>query len=250
MIRHCFFLIFAVLPFCGLQAQDTAISPRYPGAGCFEGEVAVGATFGYASLGSFDNDAAGFCLVAESRYNFRRTPFDVGLRLAAGCGRLLAGPFYDVQPDGRCGLQPASDAESGVVRGSRDRWGVCPPNGRRGCLRYSVQRLCGILRDAARWLRMLEPAARHAGLHLYGAGQPPSVAHVRNSHRRRAAVRRLFFREPLCLQLYVLPVGRHEVTARGGGGDVADDVHKAQPHDLFLHRKRHGEEQFVVLAAV
>ena len=81
MIRHCFFLIFAVLPFCGLQAQDTAISPRYPGAGCFEGEVAVGATFGYASLGSFDNDAAGFCLVAESRYNFRRTPFDVGLRL-------------------------------------------------------------------------------------------------------------------------------------------------------------------------
>lgn len=31
---------------------------------------------------------------------------------------------------------------------------------------------------------------------------------------------------------------------------VADDVHKAQPHDLFLHRKRHGEEQFVVLAAV
>jgi len=62
MIRHCFFLIFAVLPFCGLQAQDTAISPRYPGAGCFEGEVAVGATFGYASLGSFDNDAAGFCL--------------------------------------------------------------------------------------------------------------------------------------------------------------------------------------------
>ena len=80
--------------------------------------------------------------------------------------------------------------------------------------------------------------------------QPPSVAHVRNSHRRRAAVRRLFFREPLCLQLYVLPVGRHEVTARGGGGDVADDVHKAQPHDLLLHRKRHGEEQFVVLAAV
>ena len=31
---------------------------------------------------------------------------------------------------------------------------------------------------------------------------------------------------------------------------MADDVHKAQPHDLFLHRKRHGEEQFVVLAAV
>ena len=31
---------------------------------------------------------------------------------------------------------------------------------------------------------------------------------------------------------------------------MADDVHKAQPHDLLLHRKRHGEEQFVVLAAV
>lgn len=92
MIRHCFFLIFAVLPFCGLQAQDTAISPRYPGAGRFEGEVAVGATFGYASLGSFDNDAAGFCLVAESRYNFRRTPFDVGLRLGGSCySRLAAG---------------------------------------------------------------------------------------------------------------------------------------------------------------
>ncbi len=28
---------------------------------------------------------------------------------------------------------------------------------------------------------------------------------------------------------------------------MADDVHKAQPHDLLLHRKRHGEEQFVVL---
>ena len=85
-------MIFAVLPFCGLQAQDTAISPRYPGAGCFEGEVAVGATFGYASLGSFDNDAAGFCLVAESRYNFRRTPFDVGLRLGGSCySRLAAG---------------------------------------------------------------------------------------------------------------------------------------------------------------
>ena len=190
MIRCCIFLIFAVLPFCGLQAQDTAVGPGYPGAGHFEGEVAAGATFGYASLGSFDNDAAGFCLVAESRYNFRRTPFDVGLRLggscyAAGCGRLLAGPFYDVQPDGRCGLQPASDAESGVVRGSRDRWGVCPPNGRRGCLRYSVQRLCGILRDAARWLRMLEPAACHAGLHVHRAGQPASVAYVRHSHRRQ-----------------------------------------------------------------
>ena len=191
MIRYCFFLIFAVLPFCGLQAQDTAISPRYPGAGCFEGEVAVGATFGYASLGGFDNDAAGFCLVAESRYNFRRTTLRCGFAarrvvlLAAGCGRLLAGPFYDVQPDGRCGLQPASDAESGVVRGSRDRWGVCPPNGRRGCLRYSVQRLCGILRDAARWLRMLEPAACHAGLHVHRAGQPASVAYVRHSHRRQ-----------------------------------------------------------------
>lgn len=92
MIRCCIFLIFAVLPFCGLQAQDTAISPRYPGAGRFEGEVAVGATFGYASLGSFDNDAAGFCLVAESRYNFRRTPFDVGLRLGGACySRLAAG---------------------------------------------------------------------------------------------------------------------------------------------------------------
>ena len=55
-------------------------------------EVAVGATFGYASLGSFDNDAAGFCLVAESRYNFRRTPFDVGLRLGGACySRLAAG---------------------------------------------------------------------------------------------------------------------------------------------------------------
>ncbi len=92
MIRYCFFLIFAVLPFCGLQAQDTAIGPGYPGAGRFEGEVAVGATFGYASLGSFDNDAAGFCLVAESRYNFRRTPFDVGLRLGGACySRLAAG---------------------------------------------------------------------------------------------------------------------------------------------------------------
>ena len=65
MIRCCIFLIFAVLPFCGLQAQDTAVGPGYPGAGHFEGEVAAGATFGYASLGSFDNDAAGFCLVAE-----------------------------------------------------------------------------------------------------------------------------------------------------------------------------------------
>lgn len=60
MIRCCIFLIFAVLPFCGLQAQDTAVGPGYPGAGHFEGEVAAGATFGYASLGSFDNDAAGF----------------------------------------------------------------------------------------------------------------------------------------------------------------------------------------------
>ncbi len=208
MIRCCIFLIFAVLPFCGLQAQDTAVSPRYPGAGHFEGEVAVGATFGYASLGSFDNDAAGFCLVAESRYNFRRTTLRRGsaarrvVLLAAGCGRLLEGPFYDVQPDGRCGLQPASDAESGVVRGSRDRWGVCPPNGRRGCLRYSVQRLCGILRDAARWLRMLEPAACHAGLHLYGAGQPPSVAHVRNSHRRRRGGKTLTPPGTLRLQPY------------------------------------------------
>ena len=75
MIRCCIFLIFAVLPFCGLQAQDTAVGPGYPGAGHFEGEVAAGATFGYASLGSFDNDAAGFCLAAEGRYN---------LRLAAG----------------------------------------------------------------------------------------------------------------------------------------------------------------------
>ena len=92
MIRCCIFLIFAVLPFCGLQAQDTAVGPGYPGAGHFEGEVAVGATFGYASLGSFDNDAAGFCLVAESRYNFRRTPFDVGLRLGGACySRLAAG---------------------------------------------------------------------------------------------------------------------------------------------------------------
>jgi len=92
MIRCCIFLIFAVLPFCGLQAQDTAVGPGYPGAGHFEGEVAVGATFGYASLGSFDNDAAGFCLVAESRYNFRRTPFDVGLRLGGSCySRLAAG---------------------------------------------------------------------------------------------------------------------------------------------------------------
>lgn len=56
--------------------------------------------------------------------------------------------------------------------------------------------------------------------------------------------------ESLRLQPDFGTVGRHEVTARGGGGDVADDVHKAQPHDLLLHRKRHGEEQFVVLAAV
>ena len=92
MIRCCIFLIFAVLPFCGLQAQDTAVGPGYPGAGHFEGEVAAGATFGYASLGSFDNDAAGFCLAAEGRYNFRRIPFDAGLRLGGSCySRLAAG---------------------------------------------------------------------------------------------------------------------------------------------------------------
>ena len=85
MIRCCIFLIFAVLPFCGLQAQDTAVGPGYPGAGHFEGEVD-------ASLGSFDNDAAGFCLAAEGRYNFRRIPFDAGLRLGGSCySRLAAG---------------------------------------------------------------------------------------------------------------------------------------------------------------
>ena len=95
----------------------------------------------------------------------------------------------------------------------------------RGCLRYPVQRLCGILRDAARWLRMLEPAARHAGLHLYGAGQPPSVAHVRNKPSAAGGGKTLILPGTLVPSAFMsCPSGVTRVTARGGGGDVADDV--------------------------
>lgn len=54
----------------------------------------------------------------------------------------------------------------------------------------------------------------------------------------------------LRLEPDVLPVGRDEEAPGGFGRDMADDVDHPQPYDLLLHGERHGEEQFVVLAAV
>ena len=88
MVKQFSVLFFAVAAACGLQAQERA------GAGRVEDEAAVGATFGYSSLKGYANAAAGPCLAVECRYNFRRRPFDAGLRIEAS--------LYSRQPRSSC----------------------------------------------------------------------------------------------------------------------------------------------------
>ena len=79
MAKYFLFLILAAVSACSLRAQETA-GRNYIGAGCFEGEVAVGPTLGYSPQTRFYRMPAGFCAALEGRYNFRQRPFDVGLR--------------------------------------------------------------------------------------------------------------------------------------------------------------------------
>lgn len=99
MVKYLFFMLVAAVPLCAVRAQNVSVGAGGRiGAGCFEGEVAAGATFGHASLRGFDNDAVGFCLAAEGRYNFGRIPFDAGLR--------LGGAYYSRQDPGVCTNDP------------------------------------------------------------------------------------------------------------------------------------------------
>lgn len=82
MTKFLLLLLFAAVSVGVLRAQTAG---ERPGAGRFEGEVALGATFGHASLEVFATNAVGFCLAGECRYNFRRLPFDAGLRLQGAC---------------------------------------------------------------------------------------------------------------------------------------------------------------------
>ena len=97
MVKYFLFLLFAAAPFDSVWAQDDGTG-SWVGAGRFEGEVAVGATFGYSSLRGYRNTAAGPCLAVECRYNFRRLPFDAGLRIDAS--------FYSRWPRSSCSSDP------------------------------------------------------------------------------------------------------------------------------------------------
>ena len=66
MVKYLLFLLFAAAPFDYVWAQDDGTG-SWVGAGRFEGEVAVGATFGYSSLRGYRNTAAGPCLAVECR---------------------------------------------------------------------------------------------------------------------------------------------------------------------------------------
>lgn len=68
----------------GLHAQEQGrVRSRIPEGRRFEVEIAAGTTFGYAPLEGLRNAPAGVCAAIEGRYNFRRIPFDVGLRIDA-----------------------------------------------------------------------------------------------------------------------------------------------------------------------
>lgn len=169
-----------------------------------EVELALGPTFGYASLAGMDNMPIGLCGGLELRYNLRSIPLDVGLQ--------SAGSFYWRDPRSACTsrlynsgrlmggrrLQPLGIPACGVLLRNRGRGTLHRPHGRYAAGRH-IQLVFPLRSHAPRGRGVLEPPAPDVRVFVDRTGKQPLPDDHRDRLRRLPAKSRVLGgRRSLC----------------------------------------------------